>query len=151
MKTYPPVFRLSAIKIDWSTWNHLLGTMPDSRLANQIGCTRSIVAHQRRQQGIPASGRAPIIPASEIDWSAWDRLLGTMPDATLARGIGCRVEALRKRRHAQCIPAFDATQDVEFATRFATADDATSELLTEVRAMWHETDIEGVLYAKERR
>ena len=151
MKTFSPVFRLSAMKIEWSTWNRLLGTMPDSRLANQIGCTRSIVAHQRRQQGIPASGREPIIPASEIDWSAWDRLLGKMPDVTLARGIGCRVEALRKRRHAQGIPAFDATQDAVFAARFATADDATSKLMLETRAMWHADDIEGVLYEKERR
>ena len=42
--------------IDWSEWDHLLGTSTDRAIADAIGCTPVAVHYRRRKLGIPAYG-----------------------------------------------------------------------------------------------
>lgn len=39
-----------------------------------------------------------------VDWSLWDRFLGTEPDQQLARRIGCSTRAVGQRRTALHVP-----------------------------------------------
>lgn len=41
-------------RYDWSKWEHLLGELPDSRLAEKVGCDRTAIAYQRHKRDIPA-------------------------------------------------------------------------------------------------
>jgi uncharacterized Zn-finger protein len=119
-------------KIDWSLWQSLLGTMPDNVLAKKIGCPRMTVKNRRDRLGIPVFKKEKeeerICPfckevfrvnhksqvfcsnkcaASKIDWNIWKPLLGTMPDADLAKKIGCLGLAVYKKRKTLGVPAFE--------------------------------------------
>lgn len=68
--------------LDWATWGHLLGIIPDMELADKLGTDRATVCQRRIKLGIPYAGKpAPI---------DWDRVpLGEFPDCVLAKRLGC--------------------------------------------------------------
>ena len=40
--------------IDWDKWDALLGTMPDSALADRIGCNVLAVKRRRKKKNVPS-------------------------------------------------------------------------------------------------
>ena len=78
----------------------LLGTMPDRHLAQQLGITPVMVAHQRKRLGI----KQYTAPSA---WSAAnDHLLGTKTDEALAKDLGVAKHTVLNRRRELRIPAF---------------------------------------------
>jgi hypothetical protein len=48
-----------------------------------------------------------LIKEAKVDWSRWDNYLGTMPDAELARRVGCNRRAVLNRRKALEIEPYE--------------------------------------------
>lgn len=100
-----PPYRPQASYVDWSRWDHKLGTMSDKALAKLIGCGHVAVFNRRRLLGILPYRRWPNGVAHSRRTSllqGLEALLGTMPDAALARMVGLsrqRVSALRASRN----------------------------------------------------
>src|SRR5437667_875523 len=79
----------------------LLGTMPDSKLAQQLGRTFEAVKVRRRQHEIENPNPKLIL------WTPGEEaLLGTMPDSELARQLGRTKVAIEKRRAKRRIQPF---------------------------------------------
>lgn len=79
-------------QIDWSEWDHLLGTEKDSTFAKKIGCVASTVRYRRKKLGIKRYG------FRGINWSKWDHFLGKESDSAIASRIGCSQSAVTIRR-----------------------------------------------------
>lgn len=78
----------------------LLGTMPDSELADELVSERT-VSKRRRELGIPAFGSTP------IEWTPeMDALLGTMPDWKVGVKYGFSKGPASKRRCELGIPPY---------------------------------------------
>ena len=81
----------------------MLGKVPDSAIAKELGCSVYIVGHHRRANGIPSgcgkyynNGRQPIF----IEAIKAHPLLGKVADRVIAEEIGCsgaNVYGVRKR------------------------------------------------------
>lgn len=88
--------------IDWSKWDHLLGSKPDSALAKDIGCHASSVFTRRKKLGVPVNptGKAmrERMNSKNYDWSKIDPLLGNESDAAIEKITGVNVNAIAKRR-----------------------------------------------------
>ncbi len=70
-----------------------LGEVPDRRLAEELGVSTETVRRKRMALNIPPCRR-------ELVWTAErDALLGTMPDAALARRLKASPNAVKIRRH----------------------------------------------------
>jgi hypothetical protein len=79
----------------------LLGTRPDSELAQRFGRTCSSILNMRHKLGI--TGLKP-----RQKWTkAHQALLGTAPDAELARRLGRTTRAVEDQRHLLGIPKLD--------------------------------------------
>jgi hypothetical protein len=46
-------------RIDWTSWDHLLGQLTDPELARRIGCSQSAVMARRQKLGLPAADPRP--------------------------------------------------------------------------------------------
>lgn len=94
--------------IDWSKWDHLLGSKPDSALAKDIGCHPSSVFTRRKKLGVPVnpSGKAmrEQMNSKNYDWSRLDPLLGTESDISIAKTTGVNNNIIAKRRKRLGIP-----------------------------------------------
>jgi hypothetical protein len=86
----------------------LLGTMKDKDIAARTGRTESAVSDRRYVLGVPAFVRRSPHGKAVIWTPAKDRLLGTMPDAVLARRFRCSPWIVRWRRKRLRIQAFRA-------------------------------------------
>jgi hypothetical protein len=86
---------------DISRYDSLLGTMPDSRLSEIIGCSIDKVWTRRKKLNIPPFSHTKNIKTDEID-----SLLGSMPDHVLAKKIGCSIAKIFDRRKELGISAF---------------------------------------------
>lgn len=94
----------------------LLGTVPDSQIAAQIGCERKTVSYRRQCLGIPASfDRTNNIPPPAN--GGWNRktlpdriiaVLGTVPDWKLAEQAGVSKKRIMDERHRRGIPSYAA-------------------------------------------
>lgn len=87
-----------ALPVDDTPWRHLLGTMPDSKIARRFGVARITVQRRREARNIPA-------------WTpdrAWEALAGTMPDGDVAKIGKVHPETVRRHRIDTGIPAFGA-------------------------------------------
>jgi hypothetical protein len=69
--------------IDWTPYDNLLGTMPDTAVAKLVSCSPTAVFFRRRKLEI---GRHP---GRLVDWPKYDHLLGTIPDTHIAKMAGC--------------------------------------------------------------
>lgn len=88
----------AAMTYEWKEeYNALLGTMADTALAAQIGCTPAVVSYRRKTFGIPA-----YVASDE-----WDEkntpLLGTVSDVDLASRLGLQASAVRYQREKRGI------------------------------------------------
>ncbi len=81
-------------RIDWSEWDHLLGTKIDYEIAKQIGCEAPTVAKRRFKLKIKPFNSAP----PKINWEKYDHQLGSMPDRELAKKIKCSATSVSRRR-----------------------------------------------------
>jgi hypothetical protein len=90
--------------IDWTLWQHLLGTMSDAELAKKIGCIGYTVYKKRKTLGILAFEKH--VDLVHVDWDSWQHLLGTMSDVELAKKIGCSHVAVGDKRKKLGIPVF---------------------------------------------
>lgn len=103
-----PTPKQTRTRIDWSQWDHLLGTMTDQDLADRIGCGNNAVWSRRHKLQIDRfckSGRSRKRQRRQkVDWDAAAPLLGTMPDAELGRRLGVSRERVRQVRKAHGIP-----------------------------------------------
>lgn len=79
-------------------WHSLLGTMPDSALARELGLSQSDVSRARRQLGIPSS-RAR-------SRQQWVNLVGTKPDAALAQEYGVNTATVWAYRKGLEVPSY---------------------------------------------
>lgn len=79
--------------VDWSQYDHLLGTMSDAELGRMIGRTTAAVFQRRMKLNIKTKQRK-----DQIDWTKFDCMLGMMPDLELANLIGCTPPSVRARR-----------------------------------------------------
>jgi transcriptional regulator with XRE-family HTH domain len=71
-----------------------LGTCPDKRLAEELGCDNSLIAKLRKAYNIPKYDRVQRIV----------HLLGRMPDRELSRRTGIAAVTIAKRRKKMNIP-----------------------------------------------
>lgn len=86
----------------WSeSWNKLLGTMHDRKLAKELGSTVDIVTARRRGAGILS-----YTESNKIDWHKYDSLLGTKSDLDLSKEINISTFCIGKRRAALGIPVY---------------------------------------------
>ncbi|MBL8856108.1 MAG: hypothetical protein JNK57_19240 [Planctomycetaceae bacterium] len=92
------------------TQQRKLGTVPDTQLADQWGCTAGTVTRLRNQLGI-----APFIEAKETEWTTGMlNLLGEIPDGTLAREYEvCPVAVKIKRIELGILPYGKKQMDPE--------------------------------------
>jgi len=80
--------------IDWTEeLTSRLGTLPDTQLAREIGCSHGVVMKKRHELGIQAC-----LGTRRTDWTEYDELLGTMTDKELAKVIGCSFNTVFRRR-----------------------------------------------------
>ncbi|TWT56327.1 hypothetical protein [Allorhodopirellula solitaria] len=86
----------------------LLGTEPDTVIAHQLDLTPSIVTNHRNALEIE-----PYRRGGEVEWTpGMLRMLGDVPDGTLAREYGVAHSAVKLRRIEEGIPPFGrATMD----------------------------------------
>jgi hypothetical protein len=83
--------------IDWSKWDHLLGTDIDTEIAKVIGCKQPVVTKRRNMLGIPPLRSRGYSKLS----AAVQAMLGKYPDGALGRLWGITnqsVEYHRKQR-----------------------------------------------------
>lgn len=74
----------------------LLGTMPDTALAQELGVSHTTIAKRRKALGIPPY----TAPKDRVDWEKWDSQVARtkMTAVGLAELIGCDVSTVRERR-----------------------------------------------------
>jgi len=72
-------------RIDWDVVS-LLGAIPDTTLAREMGVAPQVVWKARVRRGIPRFRSAAETHAARVDWSSVD--LGRRPDAAIARECG---------------------------------------------------------------
>jgi len=77
----------------------MLATHNDTVIAAAAECSTRKVARMRKKAGLKNW-------RSYIDWTVWDKLLGTVTDVDLAGRIGCTPSRVCKRREKLSIPAF---------------------------------------------
>ena len=99
--------------INWNKWDHLLGTMSDTKLADLINCNVMSIKQRREKLNIPQLFEPPR-KRSNIDWGKWDRLLGTITDTELAKLIGCAKSTVKKRRDMYNIESFTKVQKIDW-------------------------------------
>lgn len=81
---------INATKIDFDKYVHLLGTMPDKKLAELIGCAENTIWKRRRDAGIaPFGGEKKAVP-----WDDISHLFGKISDAKIASLVGCSQSAI---------------------------------------------------------
>lgn len=106
-------------KSKWSSANdHLLGTMPDRKLADLLGFTAAVVTYQRALRLVPAYR-----PAAR-KWTAdEDGRLGSESDAQIALELGRTETAVRLRRYLLNKPAHasDLPQPTQWPDGFVEA------------------------------
>jgi hypothetical protein len=95
----------------------LLGTAPDGEVARCLGVTTAAVRTRRRLLGIPPFPAAPPPPRRPAFWTP-ERLalLGTTPDAEVARRLGLTAARVGYRRRVLGIPASRAIREAAFWT-----------------------------------
>lgn len=77
-------------KIDFDKYVNLLGTMPDKKLAELIGCAENTVWKRRRDAEIaPFGGEKKAVP-----WDDISHLIGKISDAEIASLVGCSQSAI---------------------------------------------------------
>lgn len=87
-----PISKSMAVhpKINWAAYANLLGTMPDKKLAELIGCAENTVWKRRRDAGIaPFGGEKKAVP-----WDDISHLFGKISDAEIASLVGCSQSAI---------------------------------------------------------
>lgn len=87
----------TVLKEKYEGYTHLLGTIPDMVLAEQVGVSHTWIRKQRLTLSIPAC----CTRRKRIDWSKWDAKLleePLVPASTLAKRIGCDGSTVRERR-----------------------------------------------------
>ena len=97
-------------RINWHRWDRLLGTMSDYALARRMGICHTTVHRRRLALSIPAYSGPIDRRSGSIDWSRWDRLLGTRTDRAIADAIGCTPVAVHYRRRKLGIPAYGGSK-----------------------------------------
>ncbi len=90
----------------------LLGTAPDSSIAQRFDILRTSVSNKRVELGIPAYVRQQRPEKCHVWTSAELELLGTKPDTTLAAELGLGISAVRHQRISQEIPTFEKWSSV---------------------------------------
>jgi hypothetical protein len=93
------------MKIDWSNWDHLLGSMPDTELANKIGCKYFSVSYRRTKLNIES-----FTHSNQPDLEQIDPYLGKVPDTSLAKKFRCTSYFIRQRRKELGISRWRAKQ-----------------------------------------
>jgi hypothetical protein len=112
-------------RINWSSYDHLLGTMPDRIVAEKVECSNATVFKRRRELGISAyrkhsfpAQKSLRLPARKkggsINWGEYAHLLGTMTDAELAYHIDCSPGTVSQQRNALGIPTFDCARGPKY-------------------------------------
>ncbi|WP_319760580.1 hypothetical protein [Maridesulfovibrio sp.] len=81
-------------RINWSEWDHLLGSDTDFEVAKIIGCQAPTVAKRRSKLNVPPYYKKH----KRIEWDKYDYLLGVETDTDLAKRIGCSSSAVSNRR-----------------------------------------------------
>ncbi len=88
-----PIPTPSYHRINWQDYEHLLGKIHDTELAEMIGCSPFAIWRRRGKYNIPAK------KWTAIDWQKYDHLLGAMTDSMLANKIGCTHAMVTIRRN----------------------------------------------------
>lgn len=89
----------------------LLGSMPDSQLAKQLGIRSWQVSWRRRFLNIPAFR----FVSERYAWTAqWQALLGTMPDSKLAKRMGVRKHVVLTERMRLKIKPYEVHTTTEW-------------------------------------
>lgn len=99
-------------------WIKLLGTKPDTELADQLGLSVSTVGWVRRSRDIDA------YQARSIWKPEWDSLLGTEHDLALAKRLGVSQSTVVHHRRAAGISARASARTAEHARAAAALSDA---------------------------
>lgn len=87
----------------------LLGQVPDTKLAKNLGVDWRLVRRWRLERGIPAAN-----PTGRVmhHWTPEEvALLGTMPDVELAKRLGLRVSSVCNARGGRGIPPYVAVPE----------------------------------------
>jgi predicted methyltransferase MtxX (methanogen marker protein 4) len=82
----------------------LLGTMPDSKLAEQAGVSAATIANWRRALGVPAFSRNAGLAVTGT--RSFLRALGTDEDAAIGRRFGVSREVVKHHRTRLELPSF---------------------------------------------
>jgi hypothetical protein len=80
-------------KVDWGKAQHLLGRVPDHRLAKELKVSAARVRGQRLK-----TKRGAVQEHVRVRWEMWDHLLGKVSDTELAYKIGCSRATVGARR-----------------------------------------------------
>ncbi|TVQ90051.1 MAG: hypothetical protein EA397_13925 [Deltaproteobacteria bacterium] len=97
----------------------LLGTVPDSQVAELAGVTVNAVSNYRRRRSIPAfdpsadgssKGPAKSTGRRRSKIEDYRELLGTVPDRVVAKKAGVTLNAVSNYRRRRNIPAFDPSE-----------------------------------------
>lgn len=87
--------------IDWD--KQPLGEIPDTEIAQKLGCTQSAVVHARKKRGIPAA-KSNIRKLTPAEWE--EQPFGLVSDVDIAKRLKVTVTAVSRQRRIRGIPAF---------------------------------------------
>ena len=83
------------------SWRNMAGSMPDQKLADKFGVSKSLICRYRVMHGIPA------FQQSKSEKNVWTdeavALLGTMRDGDLAKILGVGQTAVHRARASRGI------------------------------------------------
>lgn len=97
------------VRYDWSTVDHLLGTVLDHEIAKILNCSLWTVASRRHRLGIRSFNSSKRNDTLPLSWESIDPLMGTMLDIELAVIAGTAASTISRRRTALGIPALGKT------------------------------------------
>ena len=119
--------------IDWNAVP--LGSVPDTEVAEQLGCSQPAVRKQRVKRGIPA--------VRQRRWADWDNIpLGRIPDAEAGRLAGRTKESACEARERRQIPRFyGRCTCITTEGEFATLPEARIDLLFHERGKDHKFQV----------
>ena len=87
----------------WDIVDPLLGTMPDTWLAEKFDMGVTTIWERRMTLNVPKYGKQP---TTKETWDLINPLLGTMTDTALADKFGASKSAVSAHRRARNIPAY---------------------------------------------
>ncbi len=97
---------MSAKKIDFSSVTGMVGNVPDAEIAKILACSIETVRRHRVGRGIRPLVNSQSVRPAVSGVAPFAYLLGTMPDAQIARKSGCSIVAVANYRRSKGIATF---------------------------------------------